>query len=76
MTVTACAAGATGSASSASGVQLTGARPPRGSRRQATEVKGTVHLYFDAEDTPVELAVSYFDPERYSYRVKLRRRAR
>ena len=33
-------------------------------------------LYFDAEDTPVELAVSYFDPERYSYRVKLRRRAR
>ncbi len=33
-------------------------------------------LYFDAEDTPVELAVSYFDSERYSYRVKLRRRAR
>jgi DNA-binding GntR family transcriptional regulator len=31
-------------------------------------------LYFDAEDTPVELAVSYFDPEHYSYRVKLRRR--
>jgi GntR family transcriptional regulator len=32
--------------------------------------------YFDAEDTPVELAVSYFDPEHYSYRVKLRRRSR
>ena len=30
----------------------------------------------DAEDTPVELAVSYFDPEHYSYRVKLRRRSR
>jgi hypothetical protein len=24
---------------------------------------------------PVELAVSYFDPEHYSYRVKLRRRS-
>jgi len=32
-------------------------------------------LYFDPEDTPVELAVSYFDPEHYSYRVKLRRRS-
>jgi len=32
-------------------------------------------LYFDPEDTPVELAVSYFDPGHYSYRVKLRRRA-
>src|SRR6266581_3465170 len=32
-------------------------------------------LYFDAEDTPVELAISYFDPEHYSYRVKLRRRS-
>jgi GntR family transcriptional regulator len=31
-------------------------------------------LYFDGEDIPVELAVSYFDPEHYSYRVKLRRR--
>ena len=28
-------------------------------------------LYFDDEDDPVELAVSYFDPEHYSYRVKL-----
>jgi GntR family transcriptional regulator len=33
-------------------------------------------LYFDGEDTPVELAISYFDPEHYSYRVKLRRRSR
>ena len=32
-------------------------------------------LYFDGEDDPVELAVSYFDPEHYSYRVKLRRRS-
>ena len=32
-------------------------------------------LYFDDSDEPVELAVSYFDPEHYSYRVKLRRRS-
>ena len=32
-------------------------------------------LYFDAGDAPVELAVSYFDPEHYSYRVRLRRRS-
>ncbi len=32
-------------------------------------------LYFDGEDTPVELAISYFDPEHYSHRVKLRRRS-
>jgi len=32
-------------------------------------------LYFDDSDDPVELAVSYFDPEHYSYRVKLRRRS-
>jgi len=32
-------------------------------------------VYFDREDDPVELAVSYFDPEHYSYRVKLRRRS-
>jgi GntR family transcriptional regulator len=31
-------------------------------------------LYFDGHDDPVELAVSYFDPEHYSYRVRLRRR--
>jgi DNA-binding GntR family transcriptional regulator len=32
-------------------------------------------LYFDGDDTPVELAISYFDPEHYSYRVRLRRRS-
>jgi GntR family transcriptional regulator len=32
-------------------------------------------LYFDGDDNPVELAISYFDPEHYSYRVKLRRRS-
>jgi len=31
-------------------------------------------LYFDDADDPVELAVSYFDPQHYSYRVKLKRR--
>jgi DNA-binding GntR family transcriptional regulator len=31
-------------------------------------------LYLDDNDDAVELAVSYFDPEHYSYRVKLRRR--
>jgi GntR family transcriptional regulator len=31
-------------------------------------------LYFDNDD-PVELAISYFDPEHYSYWVKLRRRS-
>jgi GntR family transcriptional regulator len=30
-------------------------------------------VYFDGEGRPVELAVSYFDPQRYSYRVRLRR---
>jgi len=30
-------------------------------------------LYSDATDTPVELAVSYFLPEQYTYRVTLRR---
>jgi len=32
-------------------------------------------LYFDGDDIPVELAISYFDPEHYSYRVKLKRRS-
>jgi DNA-binding GntR family transcriptional regulator len=32
------------------------------------------HLYSDASDDPVELAVSYFSPEHYSYRLRLRRR--
>ncbi len=30
-------------------------------------------LYLDQDSQPVELAVSYFDPAHYSYRVKLRR---
>ena len=30
-------------------------------------------LYTDDADAPVELAVSYFDPAHYSYRVRLRR---
>jgi len=32
-------------------------------------------LYFDEQGGAVELAISYFDPEHYSYRVKLRRRS-
>jgi GntR family transcriptional regulator len=32
-------------------------------------------LYFNEKGDPVELAISYFDPEHYSYRVKLRRRS-
>ncbi len=31
-------------------------------------------LYFDTRETPVELAISYYHPERYSYRIELRRR--
>ena len=30
-------------------------------------------LYYDREGTPVELAISHFNPTRYSYRVELRR---
>lgn len=30
-------------------------------------------MYFDADDEPVELAISHFHPDRYSYRVRLRR---
>lgn len=30
-------------------------------------------LYFDRDGTPVELAVSHFNPARYSYRLELRR---
>lgn len=33
-------------------------------------------IYHDATDTPVELAVSHFSPEHYSYRVRLRRSTR
>jgi len=32
-------------------------------------------LYFDGAGDPVELAVSHFDPEHYSYRVRLKRRS-
>jgi GntR family transcriptional regulator len=31
-------------------------------------------MYFDATGTPVELAISHFHPDRYSYRVRLRRK--
>jgi GntR family transcriptional regulator len=30
-------------------------------------------VYFDHQGEPVEVAISYFDPQHYSYRVKLRR---
>jgi len=30
-------------------------------------------MYYDTDGTPVELAVSHFHPDRYSYRVRLRR---
>jgi DNA-binding GntR family transcriptional regulator len=30
-------------------------------------------LYFDADDRPVEYAVSYLNPERYTYRLELKR---
>ena len=41
----------------------------------ASRCCGSTACTSTAEDTPVELAVSYFDPEHYSYRVKLRRRS-
>ena len=31
-------------------------------------------LYFDTRERPVELAISHYHPERYSYRIELRRR--
>jgi GntR family transcriptional regulator len=31
-------------------------------------------MYFDATGSPVELAISHFHPDRYSYRVRLRRK--
>ncbi len=31
-------------------------------------------LYFDTRETPVELAISHYHPERYAYRIELRRR--
>jgi GntR family transcriptional regulator len=33
-------------------------------------------VYFDAGDRPMELAISHFDPQHYSYRVRLRRHPR
>jgi GntR family transcriptional regulator len=30
-------------------------------------------IYYDGDGNPVELAISHFDPQRYSYRVRLRR---
>jgi DNA-binding GntR family transcriptional regulator len=41
--------------------------PPRG------PVLRIDRLYFDADGRPVELAVSYFNPERYTYRLELKR---
>ena len=32
-------------------------------------------LYFDTEGTPVELAISFYNPGRYAYRLQMRRRA-
>jgi DNA-binding GntR family transcriptional regulator len=39
----------------------------------ATPVLRIDRMYFDAAGTPVELAISHFHPDRYSYRVRLRR---
>lgn len=39
----------------------------------ATALLRTDRTYFDTNAQPVELAISYFLPERYSYRVRLRR---
>lgn len=33
-------------------------------------------MYFDTESQPVELAISHFHPDRYSYRIRLRRNHR
>lgn len=38
-----------------------------------TKVLRIDRMYFDAAGKPVELAVSHFHPDRYSYRVRLRR---
>jgi GntR family transcriptional regulator len=43
-------------------------------RRPDDHVLRIDRLYFDAAGRPLELAVSYFNPERYSYRLELRRR--
>lgn len=39
----------------------------------ATPVLRIDRMYFDTAGEPVELAISHFHPERYSYRVRLRR---
>ncbi|GAB3449402.1 GntR family transcriptional regulator [Phycicoccus ginsengisoli] len=39
----------------------------------ATPVLRIDRTYFDTSGTPVELAISHFHPDRYSYRVRLRR---
>ncbi len=31
-------------------------------------------IYFDTDDNPVELAISYYNPRRYSYRLEIRKR--
>jgi GntR family transcriptional regulator len=58
-------------------ISATGA-PSFASRRLARGTGQPVlridRVYFDHKDEPVELAISYFDPQHYSYRVKLRRR--
>ncbi len=38
-----------------------------------TAVLRVDRMYFDTEGKPVELAISHFHPDRYSYRVRLRR---
>ena len=43
--------------------------------RPASRCSGSTACTSTTKTTPVELAVSYFDPEHYSYRVKLRRRS-
>lgn len=36
----------------------------------------TERIYFDAHNNPVELAVSHYNPDRYTYRIQLQRRTR
>src|SRR5262249_19645115 len=51
--------------------------PPDVARLIALPAGGPVlridRLYFDADGRPVELAVNYLNPERYSYRLELKR---
>jgi GntR family transcriptional regulator len=41
--------------------------------RSGTPLLRIDRMYFDADGEPVELAISHFHPDRYSYRVRLRR---